>query len=72
LPDPTFEETPERREIVETLAKAVRLLHERAEMHRHNRSEVRTNRALNRAQTVQLVIDMLALDWTQDDAGAVG
>jgi hypothetical protein len=70
LPDPAFVETPERREILDTLEKAVSLLHERAEMHRHARSEVRTARALNRAQTVKLVADMLALDWAQDDAEA--
>lgn len=72
MPDPNFTLTPERREILDTLDKGVQLLHNRAEAHRNARSEVRTNRALNRAQTVQLVIDMLVLDWTQDDAEAAG
>ena len=71
MPDtPTFQMTPERREILDTLERAVLLLHERAVMHSHARSEVRHNRAMNRAQTVHLVCEMLRNDWTQDDAEA--
>lgn len=68
MPDLAFEETPERREILDTLEIAVRLLHERAVMHERARSEVRHNRAMNRAQTIHLVCEMLRNDWAQDDA----
>lgn len=64
---PTYEETPERKEIMDTLARARGLLHVRAEAHRAVRSEQRTNRALNRATLVQCLIDALALDWHEDD-----
>jgi two-component sensor histidine kinase len=70
VPELTFAETPERREILDTLEKVVTLLKSRAAVHRAARSEVRHHRAMNRAQTAQNLADMLALDWTQDDAEA--
>jgi hypothetical protein len=63
----SYEKTPERVRIIETLDEAVRLLHERAEMHRAARSELRTNRALNRAQGVLSIRELLERDWHDDD-----
>jgi hypothetical protein len=65
--DASYVETPERREIVETATRLAKLLLERAESHKHARSPIRTHRALNRAQQVRSVIDLLALDWHEDD-----
>lgn len=68
--DASYVDTPERREIVETLRRGVELLHRRAEAHKKARSELRTHRALNRAQQVQGVVDLLAMDWHEDDMAA--
>lgn len=68
--DASYVGTPERSEIVKTLGHAVELLHRRAEAHRSAHSELRTHRALNRAQQVRSVIDLLALDWHEDDMTA--
>lgn len=68
--DASYVETPDRKEIVETLTHGVNLLHKRAEAHKHARSPVRTHRALNRAQQVRSVIDLLVLDWHEDDLAA--
>lgn len=65
-----YKETPERREIMDTLARAERLLHDRAEAHRAARSDDRTNRALNRASVVRCLMDTLAHDWHDDDGAA--
>ena len=70
--EPTYEKTPERRELVETLSRGVQLLEERAETHRRARSEVRTIRAFNRAQQVQGVIDLFEMDWAEDELAAQG
>ena len=67
----TYEVTPERKAIIDTLAHAKELLHNRAEAHKAARSEQRTHRALNRAQLVQCLMDSLALDWQEDDREAL-
>ena len=67
VPVPAYTETPERKEIIDTLDQAVKLLHRRAETHRERRSPERTERALRRATVVQTVIDLLAHDWHDDD-----